>query len=829
MSRTKLKGRAGKADTAGEVATSAKRRWVRRGMKVVAGLLALGLVGVAGVVATVAGCMSAVPSSGSVKIQTRLERIEHVSAAGTNATGKLLIRWNAYAMPFIEAERDEDVPYAMGLVHAHLRLGQMQLLRMGAQGRLAEMAGPLATDIDHTLRAIDFAGAAATAETALRDDTRKWVERYVQGINDYQASSQTGRGELPPDSKLLAIPQEAWTVRDVLTIGRLAGTDINWGLLGAYLRNRDEPGFAKVYQRMLGWGRGATPSFGPGAGAQPIPMLGEFSKSGSNSWVVMGRMRPERDAATDDRRNAALIASDPHVGFNVPALWVVVGARSPGYEAMGFTIPGLPVVLLGTNGTIAWGGTNMVGLASAMYDVTDVPPAMMTSRTERIAVRFWADAERVIETSPVGPVMTDTPLLKPATGAAMPRAERRRKIAWSWRGQYASDEISAFLDANRARDFKAFRSAFAPYAVSGQNFLYADAQGNIGQVVALSTSPAAGRIATQSKGGPIGKVSSSGEASPPFATEAAGRGFVGPAALPFAYNPDAGYLISANNTPVNTYPPVTLTTNSNDRVDRLAQLIREDREQTVASHQKHQMDVYSIAAHRLAKAVVATAGASGREFGDSAAKRAIADLDAWDGRYAIDSRGAAVMHRVLYFLGKSTYDAMYGKKSAAYLLGSSALADFLREDLGTPENPGPAAKLLARALRDADDSLEPGQVWGDIHRLRVSHPLGLVPIVGGSWRFDEFPVAGSLTTVLKTATDAGPGVQRSRYGANARHISDLRDPDENYFVLMGGQDGWMGSVNFADQVPLWREGKLIRVPFTAKAVEADFPTVTRIR
>lgn len=829
MKKVVLNGRAGEVGQHDAAARSGVRRWVRRGMKVMAGLLALGVVGVGGVIATVAGCVSAAPSSGSVKIETRLERIEQVSAAGTNASGNLVIRWNTYAMPFIEAERDEDVPYAMGLVHAHLRLGQMQLLRMGAQGRLAEMAGPLATDIDHTLRAIDFAGAAAKAESVLRADTRKWIERYVQGVNDYQASLQTGPGELPPDSKLLAIPQEAWTVRDVLTIGRLAGTDINWGLLGAYLRNRDEPGFAKVYQRMLGWGRGATPSFGPGAGGQPIPMLGEFSKSGSNSWAVMGRLRPDRGGASDERRNAALIASDPHVGFNVPALWVVVGARSPGYEAIGFTIPGLPVVLLGTNGTIAWGGTNMVGLASAMYDVTDVPQSLMTSRTEKIGVRFWADTERVIETSPVGPVMTDTPLLKPATGAAMPRSERKRKIAWSWRGQYASDEISAFLDANRARDFNAFRSAFAPYAVSGQNFLYADAKGNIGQVLALSTSPGAGRIATQTEGGPIGKVSSSGEASPPFATDAAGRGFVGPAELPFAYNPDAGYLISANNTPVNTDPPVTLTTNANDRIDRLAQLIREDREQTVASHQKHQLDVYSIAAHRLAKAIAAMAAGTGREFGDTAARTAIADLSAWDGHYAVDSRGAAVMHRVIYFLGKATYEAMYGKKSASYLLGSSAVVDFLREDLGTPQTPGPAAKHLARALRDAGNSLEPEQVWGDIHRLRVSHPLGLVPVVGGSWRFDEFPVAGSVTTVYKTATDAGPGVQRTRFGANARHISDLRDPDENYFVLMGGQDGWIGSANFADQVPLWRDGKLIRVPFTAKAVEADFPIVTKVR
>jgi penicillin amidase len=505
----------------------------------------------------------------------------------------------------------------------------------------------------------------------------------------------------------------------------------------------------------------------------------------------------------------------------------------------------LPVVLLGTNGTIAWGGTNMVGLASAMYDVTDVPESALASRTERINVRFWADTEREIETVPAlggvdgrggAPVMTGTPLLKP--GRTMAREERRRKIAWVWRGQWASDEVSAFLDANRARDFAAFRAAFAPYAVSGQNFVYADASGNIGQVLALSTSPAAGRIASRA-GEPMGKVRASGEVVPPFVNGGNGRdglGFVGPTALPYAYNPAAGFVISANNTPIHTDPPVTLTTNANDRVDRLAALIAADREQSVASHQKHQTDVYSIASHALAKSIVERGGGAGGGGGslgsassDSATAGVLRDLAAWDGQYAVDSRGAAVVHRVMYFLGKATYEKMYGPKSAAYLLGSSALADFLREDLGTAAAPGAAAGHLAAALREAGNSLEPGQVWGDIHRLRVSHPLGLVPIVGGSWRFDEFPVAGSLTTVFKTATDAGPGVQRTRYGANARHISDLRDPDENYFVLMGGQDGWIGSANFADQVGLWREGQLIRVPFSREGVAAGFPLVTRIR
>ena len=56
----------------------------------------------------------------------------------------------------------------------------------------------------------------------------------------------------------------------------------------------------------------------------------------------------------------------------------------------------------------------------------------------------------------------------------------------------------------------------------------------------------------------------------------------------------------------------------------------------------------------------------------------------------------------------------------------------------------------------------------------------------------------------------------------------MSDPDRSEFVLLGGEDGWLGSANFADQVELWRQGRTITMPLTAAAVAAQFPTVTRL-
>jgi hypothetical protein len=69
----------------------------------------------------------------------------------------------------------------------------------------------------------------------------------------------------------------------------------------------------------------------------------------------------------------------------------------------------------------------------------------------------------------------------------------------------------------------------------------------------------------------------------------------------------------------------------------------------------------------------------------------------------------------------------------------------------------------------------------------------------------------------------------SSLGSMARHVSDLSDPDANWFVLLGGQDGWFGAENFADQVPLWREGRYIRLPLTEAAVARAFRHVLELR
>ena len=91
------------------------------------------------------------------------------------------IHWNEHQIPFIEAENDADLAVALGMVHAHLRLAQMEIMRRAAQGRVAEFVGPLGIELDRSLRLLDFGRAVPDIIAGLATETRLWADGFVRG------------------------------------------------------------------------------------------------------------------------------------------------------------------------------------------------------------------------------------------------------------------------------------------------------------------------------------------------------------------------------------------------------------------------------------------------------------------------------------------------------------------------------------------------------------------------------------------------------------------------------------------------------------------------
>lgn len=713
------------------------------------------------------------------------QRLASFPSSPANLSQPLKIYWNAYQIPFIEAADDGDLFFAMGAVQAHLRLTQMEVMRRVSQGRLSEMAGPFTTDIDLGLRILNPGKAADDILAHMPGESRHLIERFTEGINFYTA----GLPELPRDCRMLGIEREEWSPRDVVILSRLYGVEVNWLMLMQIFSLRADPDFKEVLERLME--TGSRDSKGAGFPSVSSIMLGEIlennSKSGSNSFVISPGL---------SKTGKPLIASDPHVGFSIPNLWMVAGMKSPGIQSVGLLFPGFPLPVLGRNQKISWGGTNGWILTTSLYDASSLP----ISTTEEVIKRRWLpDKTAKVRSTELGPIITDAPIFKDYKGPP---------LALKWVGHERSDEFTAFLRLNRANNWDEFREAFDTYSVSAQNFTYADIDGNIGKILAARV--------------PIGALANRSDlVKDPLNPETQWKGYLSSADLPWARNPDSGFIVSANDRPDESEKPLVLFASPPDRFERISALIMERSSSKVGVKEaaEMQMDVHSATAVRLRDRFLQLRGA------DSKDNPFIQALAEWDGNYDRESAGAYAFELLQCEFMRSYYTKRYGKKMADFFLHSSLLGGFLEKDLEAGTD-AIRQETINAAFDAAGESFVTGRTWGDIHSLELRHVLSRVPLLGRQYVFDSFPLAGSSLTVMKTAHEMTSEPHTSKYGAVARHISDLSDPDANFFVLMGGEDGYLGSENMLDQVKLWREGGLIKFPLRSETAAQEAAAVT---
>ena len=107
--------------------------------------------------------------------KTTEERMSAFPLQGHELKGEVSIQWNEKSVPFIFAQNDDDLAYTLGLVHMHLREGQMELFKRLASGRISEMAGPFTRDLDRMIRTIGLRESAKVSWPALPERERNWI------------------------------------------------------------------------------------------------------------------------------------------------------------------------------------------------------------------------------------------------------------------------------------------------------------------------------------------------------------------------------------------------------------------------------------------------------------------------------------------------------------------------------------------------------------------------------------------------------------------------------------------------------------------------------
>ena len=720
------------------------------------------------------------------RARTTEQRLAKLPRDGLPLDQPVSVRWNQFAVPYVRAKTDHDAAFALGMIHAHLREGQLALAKRIVYGRLSEIGGPLANDIDQTLRLIGFSDAAQATETALPPATHAWLVAFVDGLNWYQDHQPTR----PPEYGLLGISRERWTVADLLSIGRLAGTDINWLTYFSLIGRRDDPDWPEVWARVLSGGHGGINSFSDTDKRAALEgLVGAYARSGSNCVVVS----PQRSAT-----GAALLASDPHLGLIVPNLWVLAGVSSPSLNVVGLMPVGLPIFGLGRTRAMAWGGTNMRAASSDLFDATNEP---VESRAAVIRNRVLRDKTVTLRRAAEGPIISDSPLFKARPGET---------VALKWVGHQPSDEVTAFLDAARSSTPDEFRNAFATYAVGAQNMQFADARGNIGQIMATWL--------PRRTGGPV----PSSLVLDPRDPQSQWHGYLRSTDLPHALNPPAGFLASANNPPTTLDVPIGCFFITSERVERLQEILAANPKVTVADLTRLQQDATSPASRRLAAGFVRAIDAAGVA---DAASDLVKQIRGWDGDYAVASHAPVAFETLLYQVAHRLYGTGAELDIARPRSDWTWIATYLLPDLeARPDR----AVLLRASLQAASPDAAKYPTWGDMHFMRVQSIYGNIPVVGRQFRVEEYPTSGSRETVMKTAHGLVRERHPASYGSQSRFVADMSDPDNSWFVLFGGNDGFFGSANFADMIPLWREGRSIRMPLTDAAIAQDFPVETRL-
>jgi penicillin amidase len=735
-----------------------------------------------------AGCALLTPLPESTTLS---ERLDAMPGGAAPVLQDVTIYWSDHKVPFIEAKTDEDAAFALGMVHAHLRLGQLEILRYVSQGRLAEVAGPFSAikEMEQALRTIDLGKSSKEVYANMPADSRAWLDNFVRGLNYYQQHMD----ELPHELKVMGTGRDPWEAHELLTVGRLASVDYNWPIWLTLLPMREREDWPQIFAEALEEGTASATSFAANdnrASNRFAQLLGVAAKWGSNSFAI-GEGKTES--------GSSIIASDPHLGVGLPNIWLIAGVKSPSMHVVGLMIPGMPFVAVGRNPDIAWGGTSLRSAGSDLFDVTNIPEDQITEREIDVKVRWWPDRKMTVRETPYGPIISDIKMVPKREGEA---------FALKWNGHLPTDELTSMLKLNKARNWDEFSTALETFSISAQNFIYADTQGNIGQVTAT-------HLPKRSHDMPDDLVL-------PLEKASAWETIVTSAELPSTYNPSQGFVATANNKPSESITPIGYFFSGDDRVLRMRDILGEAEQFSVTDIRTLQVDTYMQSASVLRDALVHR----GRQIDGLSpeALKTLSILEDWNGRYEVEAQGPVALQGVTARLMPQLLDEI---QLAVLQTGGNHLFNYANTVLAT--DAGKLDPLLALALSEAQHTLEEYPDWGAMHPLKLQHNLAMVPLLGKRYEFDILPWPGSTDTIWKGDHAMGISESLTRYGAQARHISDMSDMDTNWFVLLGGNDGWINAENFIDQAKLFQHGEMMHIPLRMETVRKTFKHQTQLR
>lgn len=767
------------------------------------------------------------------------------------------VTYDNRSVPHIFATSVEDATRALGFVVARDRLFQMELATLAAAGRLTELAGSRALEVDRAQRSLGLPWAAERKLAAIDTTSAGWrlMRAYAEGVNAWIDGMSVE--DVPLEYHLLGVRPARWEpVQSIHLLNRMAWT-LAYGELELRMRQVEAlvgreaasalfPRHSPIQEPIVPNGQreprvdGSTlpgPRMPDAREANVISALDGLRERlrltggglddpgdalGSNNWAVAPRRT---------RNGSALLAGDPHLELTLPSIWYEAHLVVPGeIDVYGVTIPGSPGIVIGFNRDVAWSFTNVESdVIDYFVEVVDDPRHPARYRLDGV----WKPLEIRVETfrDKRGDVFaTDTVRY---THRGPLNREGLLWISTRWTTHDTTNESDALARAARSRSAQQWLDAMASFSVPAQNGIVADRSGTI----AIRST---GRFPVRAPGARGDRLQDGASTANDW------RGSLPVSRYPFAMNPAQGYLASANQQPLD--PRVDSTYlgahwYSPWRAMRINALLRGDSGVTPEAMQRYQTDPGSARAEAFVPAFIAAAAAvRGAGRGDPVLDAAARLLSEWDRRYTKDNERAVLFESMMTALQDLVWDEL-----------ARPPRDVLRNDrrrgvrarTAPPRVDTPADQMLSILMRD------PSSPWWDMRstqqvverrddilaaairdgyrraRDRYGDPAS------GSWRWDRAhhaniyhllrlePLSRLQVPVQGGPSTLSPSSGEGRFGASWRMVVELGPEVRAWTIYPGGQSGNPASGRYVDRVTRWSAGVLDTALFPR--TEAQIP------
>ncbi len=729
------------------------------------------------------------------------------------------------AVAFIRANKEEEAAFALGFAHAQERLFQMDIYRRAAEGRLSEVFGSRTVPFDKMFRTLGFKKLVKNSYPILSEESLKFLTNYSKGVNEY---IKTHEGKYPIEFDLLGYDPYEWKPEHSLEIGKLLAwmLNISWWTDISYAQIIEKVGIKKAEEIIPGFinpNLNYSYNFKKEYSHSTLNLkiidekFREFlgftgTQMGSNAWVVN---------ANKSVNGKVLFANDLHLTLQAPILWYMTSIRSDNWNADGFTVPGLPVIIAGKNENIVWGYTNAMVDDSDFYieeldstqtfymlDGQKIPLVILS---DTIMVKDSASVIFDIKSSHRGPIISDIHTYN----ILYPQEKKENfNISMRWTALEKTDDLKPLLDVNKASNWQEFKEAVYNFTAPGQNFIYGDSEGNIGYILGALI--------------PLRKEKAKSQIFDGTKSETDWSGFVKKEDKPQIFNPDKNYISSANNQMDKLYPHyLSNLWEPDSRINRIDELINKDTAFTRKNFKNIQKDFYSNYAVNITRSILKAF--EGADIKDENLFRVLQLFKSWNFKMEGLSQIPSIYSVFLMNLIKNIFEDELGETLLKeYIFIANVpyriINDIINgkniswiDDVSTTETET-LNDLIRKSLIQSISKLEElsgpdisGWQWENLHKVKFKHMFhGASKLIDRIVDIGPFGIGGDGTTIFNTQysfTDPYDCV----LGPSMRFIYDFNFPDEIYFVLPTGQSGHFFSDHYSDMVERWLEGDLIKI------------------